>query len=141
MSQSGPIIIIEDDHDDQEILSDACSDLGIPNKLIFFDTTDPAFQYLLTTEDKPLIIISDINIPVQGGLEFKRKIDNDPYLRQKSIPFVFLTTFIDRRAVDVAYKELTIQGFFKKNERYEELKKQLLLIIDYWKLCRHPNSE
>ena len=136
----GPIIVIDDDRDDQEILQDAFRELGILNKLVFFENTNEAFQYLLTTKDKPLIIISDINIPGKGGLKLKKEIDSDPYLRQKSIPFIYLTTFVDPRAVDIAYKELNIQGFFKKSESYEELKKELSLIVDYWKCCYHPNT-
>lgn len=140
MSQTGPIIVIDDDKDDQEILQDAVNDLGIVNQVIFFDKSPDAFRYLKATTDKPLVIFSDVNLPRQGGVEFKRQIDGDPQLRQKSIPFVFFSTYIDRKIVDIAYKELTIQGFFQKSNNYEELKSIIKLIIEYWKICKHPNS-
>ncbi len=140
MSQTGPIIVIDDDKDDQEILQDAVNDLGIVNQVIFFDKSTDAFRYLKETTDKPLVIFSDVNLPQQGGVEFKRQIDGDPQLRQKSIPFVFFSTYIDRNIVDIAYKELTIQGFFQKSGNYEELKNIIKLIIEYWKICKHPNS-
>ena len=141
MAKDGPIIIIEDDRDDQEILQDAFREIKVDNKLIFFGRAQDAIDYLLTTADKPLIIISDVNLPGKNGLEFKKQIDNDPFLRKKSIPFIFLTTYIDRRAVDKAYQEMTIQGFFKKADRYEELKEQLSLIVEYWERCKHPNAD
>ena len=140
MSRTGPILIIEDDQDDQEMLQEAFTELGVRNKLLFFDKTKKAFDFLKTTSEKPFLILSDINLPQQTGVEFKREVDSDPQLRKKSIPFVFFSTSIEKHAVDIAYKELTIQGFFRKSNKYEDLKKTLSLIIEYWKICKHPNS-
>ena len=36
MNKSGPIVIIEDDIDDQDILTDVFKELNYNNKLIFF---------------------------------------------------------------------------------------------------------
>jgi response regulator RpfG family c-di-GMP phosphodiesterase len=140
MAISGPIILVEDDKDDEEILREILGELGVENKLIHFNDSADAFEYLKNTSDKPLIIISDINLPKKNGIEFKREIDEDPGLRAKSIPFVFLSTSTDERSVNTAYKELTVQGFFKKLSSFQELKSVIKLLIDYWKTCRHPNS-
>src|SRR4051812_42408906 len=109
MSQSGPIILVDDDVEDEELIREVLHEMGIKNKLIHFDKCVTAFEYLKSTLDGPFIILSDINLPVQSGIEFKRQIDADPQLRAKSIPFVFLSTSIDKKAVDVAYKEMTVQ--------------------------------
>jgi len=138
MSRAGPILIIEDDKDDQEILQEAFTELDVRNKLVFFDTTKQAFDFLKTTSEKPFLILSDVNLPQQTGVEFKREVDRDPQLRKKSIPFVFFSTSIEKHAVDTAYKELTIQGFFQKSNNYQELKNVLSLIVEYWKVCQHP---
>ena len=140
MIKDGPIVVIDDDEDDHEIMQLAVKDLGIMNKLIFFTRTTDAFEYLQTTTDKPLVIFSDVNLPGQTGVEFKRQIDDDPYLREKSIPFVFFSTFIDRRSVDIAYRELTIQGYFRKSSSFQEYKNTIQQVIDYWCICQHPNS-
>ena len=141
MARAGPIIIVDDDEDDQEIINDVLNQVASVNKRIFFSNCDAALLYLRTTSDQPFIILCDINLPKQNGLDFKREIDQDNYLRHKSIPFIFFSTAIDQRSVDIAYKEMTVQGFFKKKARMEELKKTLSLIIEYWMECRHPNSE
>lgn len=141
MARSGPIIIVDDDEDDQEIINDVLNEIGSTNKRIFFKSCDPALLYLRTTTDQPFIILCDINLPKQNGLDFKREIDEDDFLRRKSIPFIFFSTAIDQRSVDTAYKEMTVQGFFKKQGSMNELKKTLSVIIDYWMKCRHPNSE
>ena len=140
MSMQGPLVVVENDKDDQEIFLDAVKDLGITNPVIFFERSSEAYQFLLDTKEQPLIIVSDINLPGEGGVEFKRRIDNNPFLRKKSIPFIFFSTFIDKRAVDIAYKELTIQGFFRKSSHYEEYRNVIKMMIDYWKVCQHPNS-
>jgi CheY-like chemotaxis protein len=140
MSMQGPLVVVENDKDDQEIFLDAIKDLGITNPVIFFERSSEAYQFLLDTKEQPLIIVSDINLPGEGGVEFKRRIDNNPFLREKSIPFIFFSTFIDKRAVDIAYKELTIQGFFRKSSHYEEYRNVIKMMIDYWKVCQHPNS-
>jgi len=140
MALTGPIIVIDDDRDDQEIMQDACRELGYSNQLLFFDIPTTAVEYLKTTTDSPFIIFSDVNLPRQNGIEFKREIDSNPLLRQKSIPFVFFSTYVDKHSVEIAYKELSIQGFFQKSSNYEELKTSIKLIIDYWKICKHPNN-
>ncbi len=139
--KSGPIILVDDDIDDKAIFEDALRELGIENKLVWFDTTKAAFEYLKTTEEQPFVIISDVNMPVHSGIEFKRKIDMDPQLRDKAIPFIFYSTSVNKETVTQAYKELTVQGFFQKKNDYQEIVENIKLIIDYWGTCKHPNSE
>ncbi len=140
MSKLGPIIIVEDDIDDQETTREAIKELEIKNELIFFDRSSKAFDFLKSTTQQPFLILSDVNLPIQNGIDFKRKIDEDHELRHKSIPFVFYSTAAEKHSVDTAYKDLTVQGYFKKKNRYDELKSDLKLIIDYWSTCKHPNS-
>lgn len=141
MAKSGPILIVEDDIDDQEIYLEILNQLGIDNKLIFFPLASKALEYLKTTIEKPFVILCDINLPVMNGIEFKQHIDYDPYLRNKSIPFIFFSTSAERSQVNKAYTELTVQGFFKKESSIEEIAKSLSVILAYWELCKHPNSD
>jgi len=130
MSKLGPIVIVEDDLDDQEMIQEAMEEVGIKNELVFFDRSLKAFEFLKSTTQQPFLILSDVNLPAQNGIEFKRQIDEDRQLREKSIPFVFYSTAVDENSVNTAYQELTVQGFFKKKNKYEELKKDLKLIVD-----------
>lgn len=140
MAKSGPIIIIEDDADDEEIFRAVLGELNVTNELVCFRTTKEAFQFLSATTEAPFIILSDINLPGQTGLNFKRQLDSDPVLRRKSIPFIFYSTSANQEEVTEAYTQMTIQGFFQKAGKIEDIKKHLKLIFDYWKECRHPNS-
>lgn len=140
MSKSGPIIIIEDDRDDKEIFEELTRDIGLTNELVWFIDPQEAFDYLKETSKAPFLIFSDINLPKISGLEFKKNIDDDPELRSKSIPFVFFSTTATKEDIAYAYKNLTVQGFFKKGNNYPEMKTLLSNIYTYWMNCKHPNT-
>ncbi len=137
--KSGPIIVVEDDPDDEAIFEEILQELGVTNKLRWFTKSSDAFDFLKTTKEKPFLIFSDVNMPGDSGIEFKRRIDQDPQLRQKSIPFVFYSTGVDQRAINEAYTKMTVQGFFQKSNSYQEIKKTIKMILDYWMECKHPN--
>lgn len=139
--KSGPIIVIEDDADDKGLFEETIQELNISNKLIWFNNCDAAWDYLKSTPEQPFIIFSDVNLPRKNGIEFKRQIDNDEQLRRKSIPFIFYSTSVSQHIVNEAYTEMTVQGFFQKSNGYEEMKRNIKLIIDYWEACRHPNTK
>ena len=138
--KEGPIILIEDDLDDQEIFRDVIKELNQPNDLIIFSNCPEGFKYLKVTSEQPFIIFCDVNLPVQNGIEFKKQIDEDPELRKKSIPFVFYSTSVNQATVNEAYTKMTVQGFFQKKESFQEIKANIKLILEYWKACKHPNT-
>lgn len=140
MAKFGPIIIIEDDTDDKDIFEEILKDLEVTNQIIWFKRCEEAFDYLKTTTDRPFLIFSDVNLPKQNGIEFKRLVDNDEELRKKSIPFVFYSTSVAQKLVNEAYTKMTVQGFFQKASSYEEVKETIKTIIDYWQMCKHPNT-
>ena len=138
-SKKGPIIILEDDADEQELLSEVFKQMQVVNEIKFFSDGESFLQYIRTTQDQPFIIISDVNVPLLNGLEVKRIINDNTYLRQKSIPFVFLSTTAEKKAVEEAY-DLTAQGFFVKQNSIQEIEINLKLILQYWSECKHTNS-
>ena len=140
MPNSGPIMIVEDDVDDQEILADLLKKIDVHNEIRFFNNGQEALDYLKTTSDNPFIILSDVNMPVMNGLEFRQSIIHNDYLKQKSIPFVFLTTTGNPISIEQAFY-YNVQGFFQKANSFSEMQDMLKLIIDYWRVCKHPNFE
>jgi len=136
---SDPIVIVEDDPDDQYFIRTICDKLGIASELIFFDDGLKALNYLQTTQKKTFLILSDINMPVMNGLELRRRIQKDEQLKKRSIPFIFLSTAARPKEVEEAY-DLTVQGFFLKASQLSEMERTLELIFNYWVKCKHPNS-
>ena len=139
MSKSGPIIILEDDQDDRQFMEKIFSMLGVGNERIYFENGLDAYAYLTETNKSIFIIFSDVNLPGRNGLDLKKDIDKDPLLRPKSIPFVFYSTTARREQINEAYSEMTIQGFFKKENSLADAKEMIATILAYWRLCKHPN--
>ena len=138
MNKSGPIVIIEDDVDDQDILTDIFEELNYPNELIFFRESIKALEYLTSTDIEPFLVLSDINMPKLNGLELRDKIHNNEELRLKSIPYLFFSTSAEQKHVVDAYSR-SIQGFFIKPSDYAKLKSTMVKIVEYWQECVSPN--
>jgi CheY-like chemotaxis protein len=138
MNKGGPIVIIEDDLDDQEMLTQIFNEIDIKNKVVFFGDGEDALEYLINIDIEPFIIFSDINMPRLNGVDLREKVHNNEDLRLKSIPYLFFTTGAEQKHVIDAYSK-SIQGFFIKPNKYEDLKRVIKTIIDYWQECVSPN--
>ena len=86
MNKKGPIIIIEDDMDDQDILVEIFHRLGYENKIIYFTDGNEALRYLDQTDIQPFLILSDINMPRINGFELRNKVFTNEQLQTKCIP-------------------------------------------------------
>jgi len=59
-------------------------------------------------------------------------------LRLKSIPYLFFSTSAEQKHVVDAYSK-SIQGFFVKPNKFEELEDIISTILSYWSKCVSPN--
>ena len=139
MYRRNPIMLVEDDVEDCEIILSALAELGVENEVICFRNGKDALDYLRRKDVQTFLILSDINMPVMNGLEFKEKIDEDFELKNRCIPFVFLSTSARPKEVRKAF-ELTAQGYFRKSSDFNSLKNCLQNMINYWLGSLHPNA-
>ena len=139
MNKRGPIIVIEDDLDDQEILEEIFQKLGYINTIIFFTDGNSALEYLNRTDTQPFLILSDINMPKINGFELRNKVFTNEQLQVKCIPYLFFTTAATKKAVLDAYA-LSVQGFFVKPNSMGKLEDTIKKIIDYWQECLAPSE-
>src|SRR4051812_40782645 len=120
MKQDGPVIIIEDDIEDQELLMEVFQKLKYPNELIFFTDGEKALEFILAGKLNPFIILSDVNLPKLTGFELRQKLKTDADLALRCIPYLFFSTALNQRAVIDAYS-MSAQGFFVKPTSMSEL--------------------
>ncbi|TDH21642.1 response regulator [Segetibacter sp. 3557_3] len=139
MNKLGPIIVIEDDVDDQLILVEIFARLGYVNKIRFFQDGDDALRYLNESDDQPFLILSDINMPKMDGFELRNKIFTNEKLQRKCIPYLFFTTGATKKAVLDAYS-LSVQGFFVKPTSFNDIENTIRKIIEYWQVCLAPGE-
>ena len=137
--RSLPIIVIDDDLDDIELIRSAMHSLNIENPLMSFENPIEAINYLKISDKIPFLIFCDINMPFINGFEFRRMIEADRNLKLKTIPFLFLTTAADKANIEKAYN-LSVQGYFKKPVTNADMMKMLKDVIAYWERAYRPYS-
>ena len=138
MNKIGPIVVIEDDVDDQEILDEIFNNLNYKNPVIYFTDSEEALQFLIETKIKPFLILSDINMPKLTGFELRQKVHTNEDLNLKCIPYLFFTTTSAQKAIVDAYSQ-SVQGFFIKANSSDKLESTIKKIIEYWQECEAPN--
>ncbi len=139
VNKNGPVIVIEDDSDDQQFLTEIFTKLNYPNKVLFFSDGEEALRFINGSGDAPFLILSDINMPRLSGFELREKLKTDEKLNIKCIPYLFFSTAADQRSVIEAYS-LSVQGFFVKQASPTELEKTIFSIMEYWRRCAAPND-
>jgi CheY-like chemotaxis protein len=139
VNKKGPIIVIEDDLDDQDILTEVFTKLNYQNKVIFFSDGQQALDHINTSDELPFLILSDINLPRLNGFQLREKLKTDANLSNKCIPYLFFSTASNQKSVIDAYSQ-SVQGFFVKPHSFEELEKTIGAIMEYWRRCAAPND-
>lgn len=139
VNKNGPVIIIEDDVDDQVFLTEIFERLKYPNKVLFFSNGQDALDFINESHQFPFLILSDINMPKLNGFELREKLRMDMRLNIKCIPYLFFTTASNLQSVIDAYS-LSVQGFFVKQDSIPELEKTIYFIMEYWRRCAAPND-
>ena len=138
MNKQGPIIVIEDDIDDQELLNSVFTELSYENEIVYFSDGQKALDYLEDATIYPFLILSDINMPKLDGFTLRNMIHTNNELSKKCIPYLFFSTGVNRKAVYDAYT-MSVQGFFLKPSGYAEVVDTIKAIVTYWKKCYAPN--
>ncbi len=136
----GKIILVDDESYEKELLEKALEKRGWDTKVEYFDDANDALTHLKQNKDEVFLVISDMNMPKMNGMDFKKSIDKDLALREKSIPFIFATSAPAKREVTDAY-DYRVQGYFRKPNTTEEQADTLDIIIKYWIISIHPNKD
>src|SRR5688572_21435039 len=139
LNKNGPVIVIEDDTDDKDFLTEIFQKLNYQNKILFFSDGQQALDYLNNSDELPFLILSDINMPKLNGFALREKLKTDSKLSNKCIPYLFFSTASNQKAVIDAYS-LSVQGFFVKQSSMDELEKTIRAIMEYWRRCAAPND-
>lgn len=139
LNKNGPVIVIEDDADDQEFLTDVFRKLNYQNEVIFFHDGQEALDHINRSEEAPFLILSDINLPKLDGFALREKLKTDSRLSNKCIPYLFFSTASNQKSVIDAYSQ-SVQGFFVKQNTMDELEKTIRAIMEYWRRCAAPND-
>jgi len=134
-----PILLVEDDDVDAMTTQRALDELKVTNKLIHRIDGEDALEYLRDEgNQKPCVILLDMNMPRINGFEFLKIVKDDDVL--KRIPVVVLTTSDDDEGVVESYK-LGVAGYIVKPVSYQRFVEAIKTINIYWTLSRLPDGK
>ncbi len=139
MRSSKPILLVEDDSVDAMTIKRAFKDLNITNKLVHTVNGEQALEYLRDqSNERPCVIISDLNMPKMNGIEFIKAAKSDDKL--KKIPVVVLTTSKqDQDKLDTF--DLSVAGYMVKPVDYMQFVEAVRAINLYWTLSELPDGQ
>ena len=134
-----PILLVEDDRVDAMTVKRALKDLNVTNPLALKLNGEEALEHLINDGDeKPCVILLDLNMPKMNGIEFLKIIKADDVL--KKIPVVVLTTSKDEQDVINSF-EFGVAGYIVKPADYKKFVEAIRTVNLYWTLSELPNGE
>jgi two-component system response regulator len=129
LRKSQPILIVEDSEDDFEAAKRAFSKTNLHNPIRHATSGEAALAYLRSAEEKPGIILLDLNMPGLDGRKTLDVIKHSPEFR--TIPVVVLTTSADERDVAACY-EMGANTYIQKPVDFDGLMTAIRQLKEYW---------
>ena len=138
MRTSKPILLVEDDSVDAMTVKRALKDLKVTNPLVLQNNGEEALKYLRTDDNnKPCVILLDLNMPKMNGIEFLKIAKADAVFRQ--IPVIVLTTSKDDRDKVESF-QFSVAGYIVKPTDYKKFVDAIKTVDLYWSLSELPNT-
>lgn len=136
MRTKEPILLVEDDRVDAMTVSRALKDINVTNDLQVVNNGEEALAYLDdASNDKPCIILLDLNMPKMNGIEFLKIVKENKEWRM--IPVVVLTTSKNEQDRIESFKR-SIAGYMIKPVDYLQFVETMRTIEMYWTLSELP---
>jgi CheY-like chemotaxis protein len=125
-----PILLVEDDIVDATTSKQALQDIRVKNPVIHKNDGEEALEYLKDPDnDRPALILLDLNMPRLSGVELLQIIKADAELQ--NIPVVALTVSkYEQDKLDTF--NLGVAGYVIKAVDYDAFLRAMDIIIQYW---------
>ena len=131
-----PIMIIEDDQVDVMTIKRALKEIHVTNPVVHLENGEEALHYLRDpANDKPCIILLDLNMPIMNGNEFLQVVKHDNELRR--FPVIVLTTSEEQQDKLNSFN-LGVAGYMAKPVDYRQFVEVMRSIDLYWTISELP---
>ena len=136
MKKSHSILLVEDDRVDVLSVKRALKDIDASNPLDVVGNGEEALAFLRNkANQKPAIILLDLNMPKMNGIEFLQILKRDDEL--KMIPVIVLTTSSEEQDRIDSFN-LSVAGYIVKPVNYTQFSEVFKTIHLYWMLSEVP---
>lgn len=127
------LLVLEDSDEDFDTVLCAAREAKLPHQIRRALTGDDCIRLLAELpadgNEKPLLVILDLNTPQGDGRAALKLIRNDE--RFKTLPIIILTTSGNHKDLEYCYRE-GANAYHTKSVSYPEHVKTLRQIFDYW---------
>ena len=145
MSSARPILLVEDNPDDETLALRAFGKMNIPNPVVVARDGVDAIDYLLCRgafSDRdpnvlPAVVLLDLKLPRIDGLEVLRRIRADE--RTALLPVVVLTTSKEHQDIFEAYR-LGANSYIRKPVDFERFLQAVGQLGLYWLSLNEPSD-
>jgi two-component system, response regulator len=133
------ILLVEDSVGDAELTIRALKKKNLANNLVHLENGAEALDYLFAEgkyadrniENRPKLILLDLNMPKVGGIEVLKKVKSDE--RTQKIPVVILTSSCEDPDVETCYK-FGANSYIVKPVEFDKFVKSVDELGFYWLL-------
>ena len=138
---SGPILLVEDNPDDEALTLRAFKKGSISNEVVVARDGAEALSYLLPGEGdgpdnpRPALVLLDLNLPKIGGLEVLHRMRADP--RTQLIPVVVLTSSKLEEDILDSYRS-GANAYVRKPVKFSEFADAVQALGVFWLLLNEP---
>ena len=133
---SKPVLLVEDDTVDAMTVKRALKEINVVNPLVRCENGEEALEYLRDpANDRPCIILLDLNMPVMSGIEFLHVVKADEQLRR--LPVIVLTTSEEQQDKVNSFN-MSVAGYMAKPVDYRQFVEIMRSIDLYWTISELP---
>lgn len=143
MINDRPILLVEDNPDDELLTIRSLRRSNITNEIIVTRNGEEALNYLFglgswagrEMSDTPAVVLLDLKLPKVDGLEVLRRIRADE--RTKLLPIVMLTSSSEERDIIESY-QLGANSYVRKPVDFEQFSLAVRQLGLFWVLINEP---
>lgn len=136
---SQPILLVEDNPDDEALTLRAFEKSNISNEVVVARDGAEALAYLFPGDGydvpRPALILLDLNLPKVGGLEVLRRMQADA--RTRLIPVVVLTTSKQEEDILDSYRS-GANAYVRKPVKFSDFADTVRALGVFWLLLNEP---
>lgn len=133
MNTNGPIVIIETDYEEAELLKEVVNSLDYKNPVVIISDPMAAMAELHNIE-QPYMVLSAINMRPLSGFALREAVLSDDALSRKCVPYIFYSAHATEETRKQVF-DLKAHGYFHDINDYNEMGDTLNAILRYWTMC------
>lgn len=122
-------LIVEDDQDDRELLSQVSLEDESLCELRFAENGAQALEWLSTMPEKPSLLMIDLNLPRMNGIELLSKVKTS--MEWRNIPVVVFSTCGSPDSIRKAYS-LGANSYIVKPDSFQALTRVWSTFCRFW---------